>query len=239
VEKGTRSHNRAMGIGEQAEIEHRYDPLPRSTVGEAVADRLRRDIKRGSLPPGVRLRQREVAVRFGVSTTPVREAFQLLQAQGLLTIDPHKGAVVAVASIDELIEMYEIRESLEGLAIEKAVPNLTADDLRLLGNLTKQMEQSADELDWVDLNMQFHMQMYKASERPRLCSMVERLRDTMSLYLEDLYTSTSLRKEALQDHRRILKACRRGDAIGAREALVSHLSHTKTLLTESGAESAD
>ena len=95
--------------------------LMRRTASEAVSERLRAEIQRGDLPPGTRLRQGEVAARFGVSTTPVREAFALLQAQGLVRIDPHRGAIVFLPTAKDAQELYEIRIALETLAIGRAV----------------------------------------------------------------------------------------------------------------------
>jgi DNA-binding GntR family transcriptional regulator len=218
-------------MSEMPAVGESQDQIARLTVGEAVAERLRRDIKHGSLSPGERLRQRDVATRLGVSTTPVREAFQLLQAEGLLTIGVHRGAIVSKASANELLEMYEIRELLECAALEHAIPNLTVQDFDRFSESDRAMEQSTDEHEWVELNMQFHMRIYEASARPRLCSMIEKLRDAMSPYLEDVYISGENRTQAVKEHREILKACREGDAKKARLALVNHLTTTRVRLT--------
>jgi DNA-binding GntR family transcriptional regulator len=100
--------------------------LDRDTTAKVVAERLRDEIQDGTLSPGTRLRQNEVARRFGVSTTPVREAFAQLQAEGLVRIDPHRGAVVFRPTTDDLVEFYEIREVLESLAVVRAIPRLAA-----------------------------------------------------------------------------------------------------------------
>src|ERR671916_2913622 len=117
------------GSGGMASSPHRFT---RRTTSEEVASRLREEILRGDLEPGRRLRQGEVAERFGVSTTPVREAFALLQAQGLVRVDPHKGAIVFHPTAEDLRHLYEIREALEVLAIEKSMQNLSQDQLAKL-----------------------------------------------------------------------------------------------------------
>ena len=106
--------------------------LRRKTTAETVSELIRSEIQRGVLQPGTRLRQNDVAARFGVSTTPVREAFALLQADGLVRIDPHRGAIVFHPTAEDLTESYEIRGALEVLAITKAMPNLTPE---LLGDM--------------------------------------------------------------------------------------------------------
>src|SRR5690348_4351298 len=93
-------------------------PLTKLTVAEQVATALREEITTGQLAAGTRLRQNEIAQRFGVSSTPVREAFGLLQSEGLVQIDPHRGVTVFLPSIQDLIEHYEIRIALEVLATE-------------------------------------------------------------------------------------------------------------------------
>src|SRR5688572_20697813 len=95
------------------------DPIRPRTAAEAVATRLRQEIQAGEHAPGTPLRQTEVARRLGVSTTPVREAFALLQADGLVRIDRYRGAVVFRPTAEELRDAYEIREALELLAVGK------------------------------------------------------------------------------------------------------------------------
>ena len=86
------------------------------TVSGLVAERLRAQIVAGELPSGSKLRQVEIARRFGVSTTPVREALAALQREGLVRLHPQRGAVVFVPTVADLREHYEIRAALEALA---------------------------------------------------------------------------------------------------------------------------
>ena len=99
------------------------------TRAGAVAEKLRRLIQSGEIAPGSRLRQNELAERFGVSTTPVREAFAELAREGIVRLDAHRGATVFRPSLDELIEIYEIRGALEPLATELAAARATDDEL--------------------------------------------------------------------------------------------------------------
>src|SRR4051794_36845388 len=103
-----------------------------ATRAEAVATELRRLITSGELAPGTHLRQTDIAARFGVSTTPVREAFMILAREGVVRQDAHRGVVVFEPSVKDVTETYEIREVLEGLAAELATKQLTDDDLQAL-----------------------------------------------------------------------------------------------------------
>ena len=200
--------------------------LDRRTTSEEVASRLRQEILRAELRPGTRLRQGAIAARFGVSTTPVREAFALLQAEGLVRIDPHRGAVVFLPSVEDLREYYEIREALEGLAITLAIANLGEALLDELQGLIDRMKQTEDGELWAAMNEDFHRRLYEASGRPRLLSLIRTLRDASSAYIR-LYVARQVpgqRSDA--DHQAILDACQAGNAEQARAALAHHMRHT-------------
>ena len=153
------------------------------TRASAVADQLRKLIQSGEFPPGSRLRQNEVAARFGVSTTPVREAFTLLARDGIVRLDVHRGATVFQPSLDEFIEIYEIRMALEPLATELAAARATDEEIRDLKMIHLDMEKTGDPVRYVELNQIFHAKIYDMAGRPRLASMIEGLRKTAFNYI--------------------------------------------------------
>jgi DNA-binding GntR family transcriptional regulator len=178
-----------------------------STRSEAVANELRRLIQSGELGPGTRLRQADIAERFMVSTTPVREAFASLARDGLVRQDAHRGAVVSSPSVDELREMYEIRGVLEALAARLASSKLTADDLRSLEEIASGMRGAAPE-EYVKLNRSFHRRIYAAAGRPRLLEIIEQLRELsanhLAVVIERLGPAYRARVQA--EHEAIIKA---------------------------------
>jgi DNA-binding GntR family transcriptional regulator len=206
--------------------------LTRRTTSEEVAARLRAEILRGELEPGRRLRQSAVAARFGVSTTPVREAFALLQAEGLVRIDPHRGAIVFHPSVEDVREYYEIREALETLAITLALPKLDDAVLGELGSLVYRMRHVRDEDLWTSMNEEFHRSIYAASGRPRLCSMIANLRDASSAYIHMYVAHQAPGARSDDDHQEILDACRARDADRARAAVAHHMRHTADEVAE-------
>lgn len=203
------------------------EPLAHRTTAEAVAARLRRDIQIGHLEPGTRLRQTDIAARFGVSTTPVREAFTLLQAEGLVRLDPHRGAVVFHPTLEEMQESYEIREVLECLAIAKAVPNLSAEDIQGLDALIGQMRAEPDDQRWMEMNNVFHMTLYRASGMPQLCSLIESIRAASTVYIH-MFLAHLPAMHTDDEHAAILEACKSRDVARAQEALTAHLRHAVT-----------
>jgi len=104
--------------------------LERKTVVEAAAEELRMRILSGALQEGAQLRQEILAAELGVSRIPLREALRLLEGEGLVTIVPHRGAVVSVLSPDEIGELFDLRLLIEPDLIRRAVPHMGPDDLR-------------------------------------------------------------------------------------------------------------
>jgi DNA-binding GntR family transcriptional regulator len=218
----------------------RPNTLGRHTTAKAVAGRLREEIQHGSLAPGTRLRQNDVAQRFGVSTTPVREAFAQLQAEGLVRIDPHRGAVVFHPTVEDVLEFYEIREALESLAVSLAIPRLRKEVARELGTVIDRMRRTEDARKWLKLNDQFHLRLYESAGRPRLSSLIDNLRDASAPYIHMFVASRPLSQRANEEHQEILDACVRGDATGAQAAVRTHLRSAAGQLAEflSGHEDA-
>lgn len=204
--------------------------MNRKSVAEAVADSLRRQIQRRELLPGQRVRQRDVAARLSVSTTPVREALQILQMEGLIVLDPNRGAMVSIPSRQEIVEIYEMRELLEGLAIAKAVPKLTSRDIRRLDALLRLMKERPEGSKRSPLNTEFHLLIYRRSGRRTLCQLIERLRDVCSLYIEGMHQLEAVREQVDQEHQDIIDACRQRDVVSAKSATSRHLWHTAQVM---------
>jgi DNA-binding GntR family transcriptional regulator len=203
------------------------------TITESVAELLREEIRTGALEPGSRLRQVEVAQRFNVSTTPVREAFAALEREGLLVSSSHRGVVVFRPSSNDLEEIYEIRIPLEALATEKAVPNISEQDLKVLADLIQQMSATVDDpLSYGPLNQDFHARIYAAARRPKLEKLIFDLRDASTAYLR-LYATFSITAAATQvEHEEIFDAIRSRAPKRAAKAMAAHLQHTVDYVSE-------
>jgi DNA-binding GntR family transcriptional regulator len=217
----------------------RPETLERDTTAKVVAERLRDEIQVGTLSPGTRLRQNDVARRFGVSTTPVREAFAQLQAEGLVRIDPHRGAVVFHPTVEDLKEFYEIREVLESLAVSLAIPNLDPDGVKGMNALIDKMRKTDDARRWMTLNDEFHLRLYERAGRPRLNGLIENLRDASTPYIHMYVAGRPPAARANEEHQAILDACLRGDRPAAEAAIRDHLrSASRDLVAFLGGEGA-
>lgn len=208
--------------------------ITKITIAEQIADALRNEIVTGQLAAGSRLRQVEIAQRFGVSTTPVREAFGLLQSDGLVQIDTHRGVTVFLPTIQDLIEHYEIRMALEMMAAEKAASRFKDQDASSLVAILDEMRDTRDAARYVELNQQFHLSLYRLGGRSRLLTMIEELRNA-SLAYNHLYAAADVPKDAERldaEHREILAACQAGDPVRAANAVRQHIQQTIAHVTK-------
>jgi DNA-binding GntR family transcriptional regulator len=208
--------------------------IPR-TIKDRLVEALRDEIIQGTLIPGHYLRLEEIAPRFDVSTMPVREALRELEVEGLVTIFPHRGAIVTKLSADELQDIYDIRVTLEEMAARLATPFLTEE---ILTELTSYVEQIDDHLDdvvtLVKLNHQFHHTLYSASGRKHLCELIRILRYRTQHYLHVFIVEAELAHspKSQGEHRAILEACKRGDAEQAATLTHHHVAQVGRAIIE-------
>jgi DNA-binding GntR family transcriptional regulator len=204
-----------------------------STRARAIADELRRVIITGELTAGSHLRQTEIAKRFGVSTTPVREAFTALAREGFVQQDSHRGVVVYSPSVADVRENYEIRMALEPLAGELAAKTITAEQLDALDAIVDEMrvKSKSDPLYQSSvLNPRFHGLIYEAAERPRLLELITNFRGAavayqMVLVAPDLSVPGEYVDEVQAEHEEIAAALRARAPKRAARALRTHIQH--------------
>ncbi len=203
------------------------------SVQEVVASRLREAILSGSFEGGRQLRQAEIAARFGVSSIPVREAFRRLEGEGLVVFYPRRGAIVAELSPDEMREICEMREALETLALRKALPNMTNEDLRRAKEVLDLADKEPDDQllpRWGEMNWEFHKALYYPAGRPRLLGTINNLHINFDRYLRLHFSAMRYREKGQQEHREILERCKQRDAEGAAEALRLHIQTVSEML---------
>lgn len=203
--------------------------IPRQTLTTAVADRLREKILRGELREGAQLRQHAIAQEFAVSRIPLREAFRQLEAEGLIKIIDHRGAVVSALSPDEIEELFEIRAALECVTLRQAVPRLTAEDLGHAEDSLEAYERAlSGELDfdvWGELHWKFHSALYAAARRTRSLSLIQTINNNADRYIRlHILFSRDAHRHSKDEHRAILDLCRKRDARGASELLERHIT---------------
>lgn len=202
-------------------------PHAMRTMAETVADRLRGLIIDGQLPPGTILRLAPLAEQLGVSIMPVREAIRLLEAERLVVVAPHRGAVVAELSIDDIEETYAVRVALEGLAARHATERLTAADLVDIGGLFAQMTKAKDANDlqsFIAADREFHMRLYASSGRDHLVRKISELENRSRRYSGYVYGAWQPLDIALRAHQPLFDAIEAGDPSLVEERTREHMT---------------
>ncbi len=203
------------------------------TVKSNLVEELRDAIILGEYVPGQHLRLEDIAARFDISTTPVREALRDLEAEGLVSIFPHRGAVVTQLSADDLLDIYEVRATLEEMATRLAVPNIREDTFAQLELYIEQMDNHLGELaTLVKLNHNFHYTLYCASGRRHLCELTSILRHRTQHYLHAYISHLGGMPMAQVEHRAVIEACRNGDTERAATIIFDHVTHVGNSIIE-------
>jgi DNA-binding GntR family transcriptional regulator len=188
------------------------------TVEGMTESFIRQAILRGVFRPGERLPQDEIAAALGVSRMPVRASLRPLEAEGLLDIRPHRGAIVAALRREEIAELYEMRILLEAYLLERAIANLTDEDLERLDGLAARLESTEELAERFTARRSFYRELYALAGRPRAEALVEQLRDSVGRYL--LLQRVD---EGASGHFGLLGYVRKRDAAGGGAWLETHL----------------
>ena len=202
------------------------------SLAEQIASTLAERIITGRIAPGERLLQEHLAVEFGASHVPVREAFRRLEAQGLAVVEPRKG--VRAAPLDPLavMEVAKMRAALEPLALREGAARLTSADLRRLDALID-AESSAQGIEALEkLNAQLHGALLEHCRMPYLLSSIADLHRISARHLFATWQKLDWQARSSDEHRRIVAALRAGSVQAACAALAAHI-------IEAGAALAD
>jgi DNA-binding GntR family transcriptional regulator len=227
-------------------------PARRMSLGEDVADRLRQAILLGELSPGQHLREEELADRLDVSRGPVRDAFVLLEREGLVRSLRHRGVTVVELTRNDLNEIYTLRSALEPLATTLAIERATPADLAEIEQALNDMvaaisgNRKITERDAADLDVSFHDAIYRAAHHERLYVAWSQIRlPTYWFLLSRNVASSDWRQSMVSGHTQILKTIRSGDDDAAVTAIKEHISFAydrilrSYLTTSRGASAAE
>ncbi|WP_238999422.1 GntR family transcriptional regulator [Segeticoccus rhizosphaerae] len=205
---------------------------------EYVLDELRRAIVTGKLPPGRPLRQETLAQWLGVSRVPLREAFNILQGEGLVVATPNRGYSVVDLSTSDLQEVYLIRQLLEDRAALEAMKTLDQHVIATMNGHDEAVQAAAaagDILAMVTANRLFHFTLIDSAELPRISKIVRSLWDATDAYRAIYYGDKNDRERAHRvhiEHQEILAALRAKDPISLTRALDTHRDNAIDALTQ-------
>ena len=188
------------------------------SLAEHIVEDLERKIITRVLKPGERIIEESLCKTFGVSRSPVREAFQILESQGFVVREPRKGISVAEITPQEAVDIYRIRAGLEGLAMALAVRNQTPSLLKKLKTLHKQMIQAAAKESaktYSNLNVKFHALIIEACGNQRLVQLIGNFDKQTKLYRLAIVNSPGWMDNSTRIHGSIIAAFEAGDAEAA------------------------
>ena len=194
------------------------------TLREKILETIRDAILKGTLKPGERVSEPDLAERFGISRTPIREAFRQLESEGYLQVIPRKGAVVASLSERDVEEFYAIKIILEGFAARMAAEKLTDKDIERLEVINEKLAQIAEEGDvktFFRVHNEFHEVFIKAAGNERLYEMINQLVMKFKRLRLASLSQPGRMAISVEEHRNMIKAFKNHDGDRA-DQLVTH-----------------
>ncbi|HQZ14116.1 MAG TPA: GntR family transcriptional regulator [Devosia sp.] len=204
----------------------------RSTLGRDAYHAIKTAIREGIYRPGERLREDEVAKRFGISRTPVREALARLQDKGLIEAGSGRGLSVTVLDMQQIFELYALREEMEGVVARFAAQHATQVEIENLTQLNESFSRATEPLEASRLNRLFHDRLHDAARNRYLQVAVEELHDSIALLPTTTFHKEGRVADATAEHETIIDAIRRRDADTAWKASREHISNAlKTRLS--------
>ena len=208
----------------------RVTRIRRVRLVDAATTQLRDMILAGNLPPGMRLRQVDLAGRMGISRTPLREALMKLEQEGLLTLLPRGGVRVLELDAAGAVELYELREVLDGLAARLAAQRINGQGVKALRGYVKKMEASLPKKNahaWFVNHAGFHEEIFRCSGNARALALVSTVRLSIQRFHQLLLTTPDRLEIALGEHVETLRAIEAGDAERAEATARHHIASAR------------
>lgn len=206
--------------------------IKKETLADTITTNLRKKIVKGDLVAGQQLKQEELAAHYNVSMSSLREALRSLEACGLVTIKPRRGATVSALSVEEAEEIYDIRTYLELGALEIAIPKITDKDIKSAEKHFMELGEMKDPTQWPDINWKFHIHLYAPSQREKLLTLIKQLHDNVSRYMIIYLDTMKYQKNSQEEHLALLKACADKDLKTAQATLRGHMFGAKSRLVQ-------
>ncbi|GAB4164929.1 MAG: GntR family transcriptional regulator [Geothermobacteraceae bacterium] len=197
----------------------RRKPLERhQTLREKILETIRESILKGTLKPGEKVAEPELAERFGISRTPIREAFRQLESEGYLTVIPRKGAVVTELSERDVTEFYAIKSILEGYAARRAAGKLSDRDIERLEQINDKLAQLAEEGDvktFFKVHGEFHDMFIEAAGNEKLADLIRQVGMKFNRLRIASLSLPGRMQISVEEHKKLIEAFRNHDGEAA------------------------
>ncbi len=200
---------------------------------ELVYEDLKEQILKGEIQPGTRMMEEEIADAIGVSRTPIREAIRQLEKEGLVSIEPRKGAYVSQLSQKDMIEILEVRQNVEGLAAEYAAIRMSDEAKEKLKETTIKFKEAVAEgnnSEMIKYDTEFHHQIVEGADNKILKKMVEQLQELVLRFRYLHYDEFKRSEQMIEEHAEIAKAILSGDPEAANKAAYVHIERLQAVV---------
>ena len=214
-----------------------FDIQNHKPLREMVYEELKMQILKGSIIPGTRMMEVELAEEMGVSRTPIREAIRKLEKEGLVTIEPRRGAYASMISTEDMVEILEVRQDLEGLAAYFAADRMT--DAQM-AELREESERYNDAVkrgnmeDMIKHDTRYHHIIVESCRNKILVQMIEQLQELVLRFRYIYYDNFRRAENMPEEHEAIIAAIAEGNADKARAAADIHIERLKELVLKEG-----
>jgi DNA-binding GntR family transcriptional regulator len=212
--------------------------IAQTALYQEVAERLRQRIFAHQLAPGARIDEQALAIDYGISRTPLREALKVLAAEGLVTLRPRRGCFVTEISEQDLDEIFPLMAMLEGRCAFEATTRAQPEDLARLDALHAELQRFAESKEiehFFEVNQAFHYQIQEMSGNRRLRQVIQDLRKVLKLTRLFSLSIDGRVQQSLAEHAIILAAIKAGEAAGAQVAMHDHILSGRQALARSNA----
>ncbi len=215
--------------------------IAQTALYQEVAERLRQRIFAHELLPGIRIDEQQLAVEYGISRTPLREALKVLAAEGLVTLRPRRGAFVTEISDQDLDEIFPLMAMLEGRCALEATRKANPEQIARLEGLHRQLQRFAASNQigrFFEVNQEFHLRIQEMSGNRWLRQMIQDLRKVLKLTRLFSLSIDGRLQQSLDEHVGILEAIRTGDALRAQTMMHDHILAGRQALVRGATEEA-
>lgn len=200
---------------------------------ELVYEELKKQILTGAIVPGTRMMEIDLAEKMDVSRTPVREAIRKLEIEGLVTIEPRKGAYASDISVKDMLDVLEVREDIEGLAAALTARRITDEEIEEMEAANEayfNAVHTGDTEEIIRTDESFHKTIVKITGNKTLVSMMENLQELAIRFRYLYYDDFSRYENMPKEHEEIIRAIKTGDEEKARQVSKEHVQRLQAFM---------
>lgn len=214
-----------------------FDAHSHRPLREIVYEELKMQILTGKITPGMRMMEVELAESMGVSRTPIREAIKKLEQEGLVTVEPRKGAYASQISVKDMVDILEVRQDMEGLAAHMAAYRMTPKQMKELESISVGYNKAVEEgnmADMIKYDTDFHNLIVESCNNSILTMMINQLQELLLRFRYVYYDNIKRAEKMPSEHSMIMEAIKDGRSDAARASAEMHIERIKDMVMNDG-----